>query len=121
MGDPAGQYSTAECLNVANPDDRDHLTYGAGRRVCSGVHLAQNSLHINMARVMWAFNVVKKKGPDGKPMEPPTETKSGFLSIPVKFPCAFEPRNPWVPRVIDETWQRAQDDGLDWTRAKRTI
>ncbi|OCL13591.1 cytochrome P450 [Glonium stellatum] len=56
--------STAEALNAAKAEARDHYTYGAGRRVCSGVHVAQNSLFINMARTLWAFNIKKSIGPD---------------------------------------------------------
>lgn len=36
----------------ANPDDRDHFTYGAGRRLCVGIHLAEQSLYIAISR--WA-------------------------------------------------------------------
>jgi hypothetical protein len=113
--------STAECVNVSDPDERDHFTYGAGRRVCTGIHLAQNSLFINMARTMWAFNVVKAKGPDGEVLEPPTATHPGFLAVPVHFPCSFEPRSPKHAEIVDSEWARAQKEGLHWTRAKSTI
>jgi cytochrome P450 len=36
--------SAAAYTNAANPNDRDHFSYGAGRRICPGIHLAEKSL-----------------------------------------------------------------------------
>lgn len=38
-----------------NYDKRPHLTFGAGRRVCPGSHVADRTLFITMARLLWAF------------------------------------------------------------------
>jgi cytochrome P450 len=34
----------AEYMAIADPYERDHFTYGAGRRACPGVHVAEKSL-----------------------------------------------------------------------------
>jgi cytochrome P450 len=34
----------ADYMNIADPYKRDHFTYGAGRRSCPGVHLAEISM-----------------------------------------------------------------------------
>lgn len=36
--------SAATYLNVADPYERDHFSYGAGRRVCPGIHVAEKSM-----------------------------------------------------------------------------
>jgi cytochrome P450 len=43
--------------SAANPDysKRDHFTFGAGRRICSGMHVAERSLFLGIARMLWAF------------------------------------------------------------------
>jgi len=89
--------------------------------VCTGLHVAQNSLFINMARTMWAFNVVKAKDVDGKVLEPPTGTHPGFLAVPVKFPCSFEPRSRKHAELVEQTWLNAKEAGAVWKRAKSTI
>lgn len=113
--------STAEALNAADPNNRDHYTYGAGRRVCSGIHVAQNSLFIIMARLMWAFNVKKSRNGSGEVIEPTTETESGFLAIPHRFPCHMEPRSKEHGRVVEEAWSDAQKVGLEWSRKSSTL
>ncbi|KAH8732630.1 cytochrome P450 76C3 [Phaeosphaeriaceae sp. PMI808] len=37
---------------------RDHWSFGAGRRICSGVHLAENSMFIVLAKLLWAFDML---------------------------------------------------------------
>jgi cytochrome P450 len=37
---------------------RDHWAFGAGRRICSGMHLAENSMFIVLAKLLWAFHIL---------------------------------------------------------------
>jgi len=104
--------SSAEAMNASNPDDRDHFTYGAGRRACPGVHIAQNSLFINMARVLRAFNIKRAIDSNGVIVEPSAKTEQGFLAVPEKFPCHFEVRSPKRARIVEETWTKAEAEGL---------
>lgn len=41
----------------ANPYERDHYSFGAGRRICPGMHMAENSLFIALAEILWAFEI----------------------------------------------------------------
>ena len=41
---------------------RDHYHYGFGRRMCQGMYVAEASLYIVIARVLWAFDVRAKPG-----------------------------------------------------------
>jgi cytochrome P450 len=104
----------ADYFNVANPYDRDHWTYGGGRRICPGVHVAERSLYINIVRVLWGFNISKKKGPNGELIEPETEMVRGFLSVPKRFECEIRPRSAKHAQVIRETFAVAEKEGLKY-------
>jgi len=41
------------------PGDRGYMTFGWGRRVCSGQGLAEQGTFITVARLLWAFNICK--------------------------------------------------------------
>ena len=108
----------AESMSQANPDLRDHFTFGAGRRNCPGVHIAHNSLFINIARILWAFNISKSVDANGQVIEPSTDAQPGFLLTPVKFPCHFEPRSERHSEIVEKTWVDAQKEGLVWWNEK---
>ena len=40
----------------------DHFNYGFGRRLCPGIHLAEQFLFIAVSRVLWAFDICTKSG-----------------------------------------------------------
>lgn len=46
---------------------RDHFHYGFGRRLCQGIFVAEASLYIVIARVLWAFDI--SKADDGLPLD----------------------------------------------------
>ncbi|KAM5349194.1 hypothetical protein ACJ41O_009017 [Fusarium nematophilum] len=64
------ELSAADAINLKDPFGRDHFTYRAGRRVYPGVHVAERSLYINIARFLWGFSVSKKLDVQGNPIEP---------------------------------------------------
>ncbi|KAL2828860.1 cytochrome P450 [Aspergillus pseudoustus] len=104
--------SAAEYINSADPYARDHFTYGAGRRVCPGVHVAERSLYINIARVLWGFTIQKKRGADGQLLEPTMSMVRGFLSIPNPFPSDIKPRSAHHARLIQTVWKDAEAKGI---------
>ncbi len=95
---PAASY-----LNITDPNDRDHFSYGAGRRVCPGVHIAEKSLFLNISRLLWAFNVTKKAN-----VEPNAEMVPGWLSIPMPFECDINVRSERHKEIIERTWKEAE-------------
>ncbi|SCV25117.1 related to O-methylsterigmatocystin oxidoreductase [Fusarium fujikuroi] len=104
--------AAADYINTSDPYGRDHFTYGAGRRVCPGVHVAERSLFINIVRVIWGFNIEKAKGPDGRLIEPTTAMVPGFLSIPEPFDCDFVPRSVRHEKIIREEFTKAEKIGI---------
>ena len=49
--------------------DRDHWTFGAGRRLCPGIHVAERTLFLAMARILWAFDIGKAKDASGNEID----------------------------------------------------
>ena len=99
---------------MADPHKRDHFTYGAGRRVCPGVHVAEHSIYINIVRVLWGFKIAKTKGVNGKLIEPTTKMVPGFLSVPLPFECTIQPRSAKHTQVIRDTFAEAEKEGLNY-------
>jgi len=48
----AGEYAA-----LADVYARDHFGFGGGRRICPGLHIAERSIVINLARLLWGFNI----------------------------------------------------------------
>lgn len=46
----------------AHPAKAGHSSFGWGRRICPGAGLAENSLVIALAKILWAFDILPKKG-----------------------------------------------------------
>jgi hypothetical protein len=122
--------SAAAYLNAADPNDRDHFSYGCGRRVCPGVHLAEKSLFLNIARVLWAFDLAKKKDEQGDVVEPETGMVPGWMTIPLPFVCEISCRSGEKQRLIERVWMEARaglkadgdvPDGQGYTRGGSVI
>ncbi|KAH7118607.1 cytochrome P450 [Dactylonectria estremocensis] len=106
--------SAAEYMNSQDPYDRDHFSYGAGRRACPGVHLAEKSLFIAISRTLWGFNIEKKKGPDGAVVEPTTKMMPGFLSVPLPFECEITCRSEQHRGIIEEEFEGTDFENLSY-------
>ena len=52
LSDPSDAYTSALS---ADHMLRDHFHYGFGRRLCQGIHLAEDSLFIVVSRILWAL------------------------------------------------------------------
>ena len=57
MDHPSNDLTAGECIHTSDLRLRDHWSFGAGRRVCAGYNLAENSLLMLTARLLWAFDV----------------------------------------------------------------
>lgn len=60
------RYLKEDPQNRPFPNERGYMTFGWGRRVCSGQGLAEQGTFITIARLLWAFNIRKARGSDGK-------------------------------------------------------
>ncbi|KAK7440251.1 hypothetical protein VKT23_017192 [Stygiomarasmius scandens] len=85
------------------------LPFGFGRRQCPGMHLALNSLFINISRLLWAFDIAPKLDQQGHPVLPdPYNFTNGFNSRPVSFECRITPRNKSVVKCLEAECQEAR-------------
>ncbi|KAL9047336.1 MAG: hypothetical protein Q9214_000063 [Letrouitia sp. 1 TL-2023] len=72
-------------------EKRDHYGYGAGRRICPGIHLAERNMFLSIAKLLWAFNFEEQIGIDGQSLtndsDPVTGYHQGFLYCPKPYGC----------------------------------
>lgn len=47
------------------PNEKGYMTFGWGRRVCSGQGLAEQGTFITIARLLWGFNIHKALDSEG--------------------------------------------------------
>lgn len=57
------------CPSVAETADEGHFTYGFGRRICVGRHVANDSLLIQITMMLWAMNIERGTDKDGYMVE----------------------------------------------------
>ncbi|KAG2066094.1 cytochrome P450 [Suillus decipiens] len=70
-------------------DDLTFFVYGFGRRICPGLHLANRSVWINTALVLWAFQLTLD------PTKPVDDVGFMRVAMPhVSCPIVFTPRVP---------------------------
>jgi Cytochrome P450 len=88
-----------------DPRERDHFSFGAGRRICPGIHLSENSLFITLARILWAFKIEGVGDVDVNAYE------TGSITVAKVFKAKFTPWDNEKVRLIDEEWKLAQEQG----------
>lgn len=101
---------------AANPDHtkRDTFTFGAGRRICPGIHVAERSLFLGVSRMLWAFNITPALDAQGKPILPDQEKLTqGFVCQPEEFPCTITPRSEAHKQLVIDEWTTAEAECLD--------
>jgi hypothetical protein len=93
---------------------RDQYTFGAGRRICPGMHVAERSLFLGIARILWAFDILPKMGKDGKPVLPDQEKLTqGFVCMPEMFAASIVPRSAERADIVRREWKACEGTLLD--------
>ncbi|KAF3391021.1 Cytochrome P450 monooxygenase yanC [Talaromyces pinophilus] len=106
---------SSEYAAMSDPAKRDHFTFSTGRRTCPGARLAENSLYIALAGVLWAYEI---RPPLVNGTEKVLDTSDdayteGGVTFPKPFSARFIPRNDDRLRVVKEQWERAQNEGYE--------
>jgi hypothetical protein len=80
----------------------DHFGYGAGRRVCPGVHLAERNMWRIMAKLLWAFNLKESMDPVTGKVVPHDENanNSCILVCSLPFKLRVKPRSEAVLQTV---------------------
>ncbi len=102
--------------SAVNPDPskRDQFTFGAGRRICPGMHVAERSLFLGMSRMLWAFKIAPKKDAEGQDILPDQDRfTQGFVCMPEEFEAEITLRDPRRREMVEREWEDAQRESLD--------
>ncbi|KZP01836.1 cytochrome P450 [Calocera viscosa TUFC12733] len=80
----------------------DDIAYGHGRRLCPGRHFANNMLFLEIAYLLWAFDIVHAKDGKGRDIDMPNLqfVDRGLTCRPADFPCTFKPRQPNLSEIL---------------------
>ncbi|KDQ34018.1 hypothetical protein PLEOSDRAFT_152351 [Pleurotus ostreatus PC15] len=75
-------------------------TFGFGRRICPGRHLAATNLWIAVATIFATVNITKAKDEGGNEITPEIIFESGVTSRPKAFSCNIVPRSEKMIRIV---------------------
>ncbi|KAI9154975.1 Cytochrome P450 monooxygenase virE [Paramyrothecium foliicola] len=107
--------------SAINPDatKRDHFIFGAGRRICQGMHIADRSLFLAIARTLWAFDFKRALDPQTNQEIVPDmhDLADGMFICPNPFKANIVPRNETKASLIKEEWSKSTavlDEDLQW-------
>jgi hypothetical protein len=102
--------SEFESATARDPSQRRNYIFGAGRRVCQGMHIAERSLFLAVTRLLWAFDF---KPPESGKM-PDVDDLLGSLTVqPAPFEVSIVARSEDRKRLIQETWRDVEKMLLD--------
>jgi hypothetical protein len=104
--------SASAYANNGDTAARDHFSYGGGKRICVGLHLAERSLFTITARLLQAFDI--KPGLDANGKEMPLDKvpyTSLLISFPEPFPAQFIARNDQIKGLIQQEWTAIYGNG----------
>ncbi|KAI1103168.1 putative cytochrome P450 [Jackrogersella minutella] len=118
----AGDCQTSvEAANNSEVSKRDHFLFGAGRRLCQGMHIADRSLFLAMSRLLWAFDFERAIDENtGEEIIPDMEIlvpDNGMFVQPKPFKMRIKPRSEWKAQRIREEWSKVTellDDEMQW-------
>jgi len=109
-GEDAAHFNPARHLDANGevapgpPDTKEesHVTYGFGRRLCVGRHVANNSLFIDIAILLWALKIERKKDAAGKllPLDVDGFVEDGLVVRPIPYECDITPRFPEAASLL---------------------
>ncbi|KAG9019271.1 hypothetical protein FRB90_004540 [Tulasnella sp. 427] len=81
------------------------FVYGFGKRSCPGIILAKTTICINISSLLWGFDILKKTGPDGNPIEPDVNaTKPQLVLVTPPFPADIRPRSRKHAEIITQNF-----------------
>ncbi|KAI9452371.1 cytochrome P450 [Lactarius psammicola] len=94
--DEKGQVKT-----VMESREEGHLSFGFGRRMCPGRHVAEGTLTIDFATLLWAMRFERPEGSRGE-LDVRTLVQSGLTAHPVPFECKAVPRFTEAEGLLNE-------------------
>ena len=99
---------TSASANLADPYARDHWMFGAGRRICPGMIVAEREIWLAISRMLWAFDMVQIP-------EKPIDLKEydGMSGrSPVPFEVILKPRFDGMGDVVESEMAKWRGRGM---------
>lgn len=97
--------NAAEAAADPDPSSRDHFVFGAGRRICLGIHIAERSLFIAISRLLWAFEFLPELDDQKNEILPdPEKLTEGLAVMPLPFGVRIIPRSDERRRIVEAEW-----------------
>lgn len=91
-----------------NASRRKTYAFGASRRICAGTAMAEKSLMLSMAKLLWAFDITPtEKGTLDTSIE--TAFRNAILTGPKDVGLNFKLRDESKRVVIDREWRKADE------------
>jgi len=88
--DPRTLYESA----TGDQKKRDNYVFGAGRRLCQGIHIAERSLFLGISRLIWGFEFSPTLDAAGNPIAYDVDDLVGGITVePRHYPCVIRPRS----------------------------
>ncbi|KAH8997633.1 cytochrome P450 [Lactarius deliciosus] len=81
--------------------EEGHVSFGFGRRVCPGRHVAEGTLGIDFATLLWGMRFERPEGSQGE-LDVRTLVQSGPGARPVPFECKVVPRFTEAEALLNE-------------------
>lgn len=103
--------------NQPDVDARDHFSYGGGKRICVGIHLAERSLFTMTSRLVHTFDIKPALDKDGKTVPVDAEgTRNGLIMSPNPFRARFIVRSEKLAKLLEnECKEKLQSVGDSWS------
>ncbi|KAI8631713.1 cytochrome P450 [Xylariaceae sp. FL1651] len=111
--------TTAEAATNRDVSKRDHFVFGAGRRLCQGMHIAERNIFLTISRLLWAFDIKRPVDKStGQEIVPDMENLTeGLLVGPKPFNADIKPRNAFKASRIHAEWEKMTellDSDMQW-------
>lgn len=109
----AGHLALAPEYAAGDWEKRDHYGYGAGRRICPGIHLAERNMLLSTAKLLWAFRFEAEVARDGtlvrNDADPVSGYYQGFLYCAKPYGCKPVVRSERIRETVEREFAEAQE------------
>ncbi|KAJ5744603.1 hypothetical protein N7533_009473 [Penicillium manginii] len=79
--------------------------FGQGRRMCQGKRVATDGTFLQIASLLWAFDI---EPVEGEEVDPWAMVVAGFMTMPRELEFKLKPRGDWVVDTIKKEWAAAE-------------
>jgi len=89
--------TSAQSSNLTDPNQRDHWMFGAGRRICPGMIVAEREIWLTISRMLWAYDMSEVAG---QPIDL-REYDGASGRSPTPFVINIKPRSKEVVKILE--------------------